>query len=138
MQLRFSVFFMAIILILNLPFDDGQCTETDIQLQDLIGIWKPDTDNDMYIRFIKFYNDGTYRIAYSVEKIETRPIDKGRIRLEGEDITFIPLESPACKTNTGKYTIKKIEKSKFEFTVQEDLCDRRRCLFGHRLIRIKP
>ena len=138
MQLRFSVFFMAIILIFHLPFDDGQCTETGIQLQDLIGIWKPDTDNDMYIRFIKFYDDGTYRIAYDVEKIETRPTDKGQIKLEGKDITFTPSESPMCKNNQGKYTIKKIEKDKFEFTVQEDPCDRRRCLFSRNLIRISP
>ena len=64
-----------------------------------------------------------------LEKIETRPTDKGQIKLEGKDITFIPSESPMCKTNTGKYAIKKIEKGKFEFTFQEDQCDRRRCLF---------
>jgi len=138
MKSRFTVFFMAIVLMLFLAIENGQCTDSCVQLKDLIGIWKPDTTNDMLISFIKFYDDGTYRIAYDVEKIETRPTDKGRIKLEGKDITFIPSESPMCKTNPGKYTIKKIEKGKFEFTVQEDPCDRRRCLFGSKLIRIKP
>ena len=129
---------MAIFLMLFLVIENGQSTEPVIQLQDLIGIWKPDTTNDMFISFIKFYDDGTYRIAYDVEKIETIPTDKGKIKLEEKDITFIPSESPMCKTNKGKYTINKIEKNKFEFTVKEDLCDRRRCLFGQKLIRISP
>jgi hypothetical protein len=129
---------MTIVFMFFSAVENGQCTDAGVQLKDLIGIWKPDTTDDMLTSVIKFYDDGTYRIAYDVEKIETRPIDKGQIRLDGEDITFIPSESPACKTNTGKYTIKKIEKSKFEFTVQEDPCDRRRCLFGRKLIRIKP
>ena len=138
MKLRSPVFFMAIIFMFFSAVENGQCTDTGVQLNDLIGIWRPDTNSDMFISYIKFYDDGTYRIAYSVEKIETRPIDKGQIKLEGKDITFIPSESPACETITGTYIIKKIEKGKFEFTVQKDLCDRRRCLFGRKLIQIKP
>ena len=138
MRLKSLILVMTILVMTFLAVENGQCEETGVQLKDLIGIWKPDTTNDMLISFIKFYDDGTYRIAYDVEKIETRPTDKGRIKLEGKDITFIPSESPMCKTNPGKYTIKKIEKGKFEFTVQEDPCDRRRCLFGSKLIRIKP
>ena len=138
MRLKSLILVMTILVMTFLTVENGQCEETGVQLKDLIGIWKPDTTNDMLISFIKFYDDGTYRIAYDVEKIETRPTDKGQIKLEGKDITFIPSESPMCKTNPGKYTIKKIEKGKFEFTVQEDPCDRRRCLFGSKLIRIKP
>ena len=138
MRLKSLILVMTILVNTFLAVENGQCEETGVQLKDLIGIWKPDTTNDMLISFIKFYDDGTYRIAYDVEKIETRPTDKGQIKLEGKDITFIPSESPMCKTYPGKYTIKKIEKSKFEFTVQEDPCDRRRCLFGSKLIRIKP
>ena len=138
MRLKSLILVMTILVMTFLAVENGQCEETGVQLKDLIGIWKPDTTNDMLISFIKFYDDGTYRIAYDVEKIETRPTDKGQIKLEGKDITFIPSESPMCKTNPGKYTIKKIEKGKFEFTLQEDPCDRRRCLFGRKLIRIKP
>jgi hypothetical protein len=138
MRLKSLILVMTMLVMTFLAVENGQCEETGVQLKDLIGIWKPDTTNDMLISFIKFYDDGTYRIAYDVEKIETRPTDKGQIKLEGKDITFIPSESPMCKTNPGKYTIKKIEKGKFEFTVQEDPCDRRRCLFGSKLIRIKP
>ena len=138
MRLKSLILVMAILFMLFFANENGQCTDSCVQLKDLIGVWKPDTTNDMFISFIKFYDDGTYRIAYDVEKIETRPTDKGQIKLEGKDITFIPSESPMCKTNPGKYTIKKIANGKFEFTVQEDPCDRRRCLFGSKLIRIKP
>ena len=138
MRLRIIFLFMAFFLMALGTIGNGVCEDAGENLKDLIGIWKPDTTNDMLTSVIKFYDDGTYRIAYDAEKIETRPIDKGQIRLEGEDITFIPSESPACKTNIGKCTIKKIEKGKFEFIVQEDPCDRRRCLFGRKLIQIKP
>jgi hypothetical protein len=114
-----------------------QCTENGIQLKDLIGIWKLGTTNDMLISFIKFYDYEAYRSAYDVEK-KTRPTDKSQIKFDGKDITFIPSESPMCKTNQGKYTIKKIEKGKFEFTVQKDQSERRRCLFGRILIWISP
>jgi hypothetical protein len=43
-----------------------------------------------------------------------------------------------CKTNPGKYAIKKIENGKFEFIVQEDPCERRRCVFGRKIIRVEP
>ena len=138
MRLKSLILVMTILVMTFLAVENGQCEETGVQLKDLIGIWKPDTTNDMLISFIKFYDDGTYRIAYDVEKIETRPTDKGQIKLEGKDITFIPSESPMCKTNQGKYTIKKIEKGKFEFTVQKDQSERRRCLFGRILIWISP
>ena len=42
--------------------------EQMIQLSDLVGIWKPDTTNDMFISYIKFYDDGAYRIAYEIGK----------------------------------------------------------------------
>jgi hypothetical protein len=65
MNLRFPVLFMAIVLMF-LAVEKGQCTDAGIQLNDLVGIWKPDTTNDMFISFIKFYGDGNYRIAYDV------------------------------------------------------------------------
>ncbi|MGD9017891.1 MAG: hypothetical protein PVH30_10935, partial [Desulfobacterales bacterium] len=95
MDLRFPVFLIAIACIF-FSIKNGQCTDTDVELTDLVGIWKPDTSNDMLISYIRFYNDGNYRIAYDVEKIETRPTDKGKIKLKGKDITFIPSESPMC------------------------------------------
>jgi hypothetical protein len=138
MKLKLPGLFITIIFMFFLSAENGQSTDAGVQLKDLIGIWKPDTTNDMLISFIKFYNDGTYRIAYDVEKIETRPTDKGQIILEGENITFIPSESPMCKSDPGKYTIIKVEKDMFEFAVQDDTCERRRCLFGRKLIRIEP
>ena len=129
----------SLILVMTfLAVENGQCEDTGVQLKDLIGIWKPDLPGDDVSKVIKFNEDGTYIIAYDIDKLATRPLDRGKIRLEGEQITFIPSESPSCKTTMGKYTIKMTEKGNFQFTLQEDSCDRRRCLFGPELIRIKP
>ena len=138
MRLKSLILVMTILVMTFLAVENGQCEETGVQLKDLIGIWKPDLPGDDVGEVIKFNDDGTYIIAYDVDKLATRPLDRGQIKLEGEQITFMPSESPACKTTMGKYTIKMTEKGKFQFTLQEDPCDRRRCLFGRNLIRIKP
>ncbi len=138
MRLKSLIFVMTIFVMTFLAVENGQCEETGVQLKDLIGIWKTDLPGDNVSEVIKFNDDGTYIIAYDVDKLSTRPLDRGQIKLEGEQITFMPSESPACKTTMGKYTIKMTEKGNFQFTLQEDPCDRRRCLFGRKLIRIKP
>jgi len=138
MRLKPLIFVMTIFVMTFLAVENGQCEETGVQLKDLIGIWKPDLPGDNVSEVIKFNDDGTYIIAYDVDKLATRPLDRGQIKLEGGQITFMPSESPACKTTMGKYTIKMTEKGSFQFTLQEDPCDRRRCLFGRKLIRIKP
>ena len=138
MRLKPLIFVMTIFVMTFLAVENGQCEETGVQLKDLIGIWKPDLPGDNVSEVIKFNDDGTYIIAYDVDKLATRPLDRGQIKLEGVQITFMPSESPACKTTMGKYTIKMTEKGNFQFTLQEDPCDRRRCLFGRKLIRIKP
>jgi hypothetical protein len=138
MRIKSPILVLAITFITFFATENGPCQDNSIQLKDLIGIWKPDSSNDNLSSVIKFGENGTYRIAYNVERLDTRPIDKGQFKLEGEHITFIPSESPACKTNTGEYTIKMTEKGNFEFTRLEDPCDRRRCLFGRELIRINP
>jgi hypothetical protein len=138
MRLKSLIFVMTIFVMTFLAVENGQCQETGVQLKDLIGIWKPDLPGDNVSEVIKFNDDGTYIIAYDVDKLATRPLDRGQIKLEGEQITFMPSESPACKTTIGKYTIKMTEKGNFQFTLQEDSCDGRRCLFGPELIRYMP
>lgn len=112
--------------------------DTGVQLKDLVGIWKPNLFEDDVTNVIKFSGDGTYRIAWNIDMIDTRPVDRGQTKLEGDHVIFIPSESPACGKNAGNYTIKMTEKGNLKFTLQEDLCDRRCCLFGRELIRMVP
>ncbi len=138
MRLKALILFMTIFVMTFLAVEKGHCEETGVKLKDLIGIWKPDLPGNNVSEVIKFNDDGTYIIAYDVDKLAKRPLDRGQIKLEGGQITFMPSESPACKTTMGKYIIIMTEKGNFQFTLQEDPCDRRRCLFGSKLIRIKP
>ena len=139
MKTGFQIFCVVAIFLFFLKAEPTLSTEDSIPLNDLIGIWTQDTTPEDYTTsVIKFSKDGTYTIAYDVEKITTRPVDKGQIKLEGKDIIFIPSESPMCRTNPGRYAINKIEKEKFELTVQEDPCERRRAALNRKLIRINP
>ena len=84
-----------------------------VELKDLIGIWKPDLPQEGYSMVLKFSGDGNYRMAWSVEKLDTRPVDRAQVRFEGQQVTFVSSESPTCKNYIGKYNIKMTEKVTF-------------------------
>lgn len=139
MKLIFQILFVVTISLFFLKAETAQSTDEIIQLNDLVGIWTQDTTPEDFTKsVIKFSKDGTYTIAYDVEKIETKPVDKGELKFEGKDIVLIPSESPMCTNYSGKYAIKKIEKDKLELTAQEDPCERRRAALNRALIRIYP
>jgi hypothetical protein len=137
MKQIFQILFVVIISLFFFKAETAQSSDEIIQLNDLVGIWTQDTSPEDFTKsVIKFREDGTYTIAYDIEKIETGPVDKGQIKFEGIDIVFIPSESPMCTNNSGKYAINKIEKDKLELTAQEDTCERRRAALNRKLIRI--
>ena len=138
MKLIFQITFVTIIFLSFLAVESALCKDDNIQLNDLIGIWTQDMTGDYLRSVVKFSKDGTYIIAYDVEKIKTRPTEKGQIKIEGKDITFIPSESHMCKNTLGRYAINKVEKKKFKFIVQEDQCIPRRDTFSRKIIRINP
>lgn len=138
MKLISQITFVTIIFLSFLAVESALCKDDNIQLNDLIGIWTQDMTGDYLRSVVKFSKDGTYIIAYDVEKIETRPTEKGQIEIEEMNITLIPLESHMCETTHGRYAINIVEKSKLEFNVQEDQCIPRRDTFGRKLIRINP
>ena len=138
MWLKSLILFMTIFLMTFLTIGNSLCEDTGFKSKDLIGIWKPDLPEEGFSKVLKFSNDGTYRIAWSVEKLDTRPVDKGQVRFEGEQVTFVPSGSPTCKTNTGRYSIKMTEKGNFQLTVNDDPCYERRADFVPEWTRVKP
>ena len=119
-----TFFLMAFLVIGN-----SQSGETSVTLKDLIGIWKPDVSGGDHTLIIKFNDDGSFRMAWKVDRLDTRPIDKGQVRLEGKQVTFFSSESLTCKNEIGKYTIGMIEKGTFRLTMQEDPCVSRSSVF---------
>ena len=127
MRLKSLILFMTILSISYWAIGNSQSEDAGANLKNLIGMWKPDSDH--YNLVLKFNTDGTFGIAYSVEKLDTRPIDRGKFKIEGEQLTFVSSGSPTCKTHIGKYSIKMIKKGNFQLTVEQDPCNDRRGFF---------
>ena len=123
----FSIYLLSIIIVAFGVVGYGVCGEDDTNLNKLIGYWKPDIPNPGYI--LIFRSDGTYAVAYSIEKLDTRPMFIGDVKIEGDRVTFISSNSPNCKTMVGNYTIKINENDNFQLTVNEDPCDGRQWIF---------
>ena len=127
MWLKSFVLFIVFLLVTFLAIGNSYSEDDSVKLIDLIGLWKSDSDH--YDIVLKFNTDGTFGIAYSVEKLDYRPIDRGKFKLEGQQVTFISSESPTCKSYTGKYGVKMIKKGNLQLTVEEDPCYDRRGFF---------
>ena len=126
MWLKSIILFITISLIAFLAVGNGDCESIGVKSEDLIGIWEQDLPADILI-VLKIGADGTFRMAWEVEKLNTRPIDKGQIKFDGNQVTFVSSESPTCKNLIGKYNIMMTEKGNFQLTEMEDPCyDRRR------------
>ena len=136
---QISLFLLATFFLIAFSIvGNSQRTETSVTFKDLIGIWKSDVPGDDHSLVVKFNGDGSYRMAWKIDRLDTRPIDKGQVRLDGKQITFFSSDSLTCKNEIGKYTINRIENGNFQLTMQEDPCVARRSVFAPEWNRIKP
>jgi hypothetical protein len=100
------------------PWDRVETTP-GITVEDLIGIWR-----HPWGMYLKLNEDGTYRLAEIVARLETLPSELGRFELEGRTFTFITSnESPGCTGQTGSYQVELTEQGKLRYvSLQEDPC----------------
>jgi len=100
------------------PWDRVETTP-GIRVEDLTGIWR-----HPWGMHLKLNEDGTYRLAEIVARLETLPSEFGRFELEGTTFTFITSnESPGCTGQTGSYQVELTEQGKLRFVpLQEDPC----------------
>ena len=116
-------------LITLLTIGNSQSNETHITVKDLIGIWKPNAPGDDHSLVIKFAGDGSFQMAWKVDRLDSRPIDRGHFSLEEKQVTFFSSDSLTCKDEIGKYSIAMIERGRFQLTMIEDPCVSRRSVF---------
>ena len=128
MWLKNLILFMAIFFMTFLSIENGNCGDTGIKPKELIGIWKQDIPVDIVL-VLRLSADGTFRMAWGVDRLDTRPVDRGKVKFEGNQVTFASSESPTCKNHIGNYNISMTEKGNFQLTVEEDPCYDRRGFF---------
>lgn len=138
MTLKSLVLIIAFLLVSFLAIGNSYSEDNGVKFDELVGIWKPDVPQGVLDMFLKFNGDSTFSIAYDVEKLETRPVDKGKIKIEGKQVTFISSGSPTCKDKIGKYDIKLSGEGNFQLAAHEDPCSDRRSIFVPEWTRVKP
>ncbi len=126
---KLKILFVIFIVITFLVIGNGHSEEMNVTLKDFVGTWKPDVSGGNHSPVIKFNGDGSFRMAWKVEKLDSRPIDKGQVRLKGKQVAFFSSDSLTCKNEVGKYTIGMIDKDSFQLNMQEDPCVSRSSVF---------
>ena len=79
---------LSIIIFLTtlLVIGTSHCEDTAVNLKNSIGIWEPDLPEKGYSTVIEFSGNKSFRMAWSIEKLETRPVDRGSFKLEGKKL----------------------------------------------------
>ena len=95
--------------------------ENNITMLDLLGIWQQHSDIPWAIQFNE---NGTFRTAYTVLRLEKIPKDEGRFQLEGTSLTLISNDDceGSCKGLEGRYKVEFTEYGRLLLKEQEDPC----------------
>jgi hypothetical protein len=110
--------FFGLIVLLN---SAGTCAENHITSKDLIGVWFLNAEIPWALQLSE---DGTFRAAHTVLRLEKVPKDAGRFVLDGNLLTFISNEyfDGYCKGLSGSYWVELVEEGKLIFMKQKDQC----------------
>ncbi len=82
----------------------------------LVGIWSN------FYTFLKYSEDDTFSLAYSVAYLETHPHDWGTYTFDGEIITFYGDEEGVCHGVIGIFEVELSKDGEALFTTVEDSC----------------
>ena len=101
--------------------------EDKITLKRLSGIWWTYDANDVPWA-IQFNEDGTFRVAHTVLRLEKLPKDEGKFQLEGNSLTLISNKDCAgsCKGLKGSYEVEFTKYNKLLLKEQNDQCMERK------------
>ena len=100
--------------------------EDDITVQKLLGIWW--TYREQVPWAIQFNEDGTFRSAHTVLRLQSSPEDEGRFKLEGTSLTLISHQDCEgyCKGMKGVYKVEFTKLNQLLLKPLEDECSARK------------
>jgi len=121
-KLRWMVVCVAWIVIIALL---AACQPpTTLTSDDLVGIW---TSTVTDYGYVEYFEDGTWRQAYTLKQLETLNEYKGQYQLQGSRLTLQSAEdSPRCPGLEGSYQVRINEKGELEYELEADECTVRR------------
>jgi hypothetical protein len=97
--------------------------EDNITMQRLSGIWWTYDANDTPWA-IQFNEDGTFRIAHTVLRLDKVPRDEGKFQVEGTSLILISNKDceGSCKGLKGNYKVEFTKYDKLRLKEQDDQC----------------
>ena len=97
--------------------------EDNITMQRLSGIWWT-YDADDIPWAIQFNENGTFRIAHTVLRLDKLPKDEGKFQLEGTSLILISNKDceGSCKGLKGTYKVEFTKYDKLRLKEQDDQC----------------
>ena len=118
---------MALIVMFGIFVSTDVYAEDKITIQKLSGIWWTYDANDVPWA-IQFNEDGTFRIAHTVLRLEKLPKDEGKFQLEGNSLILISNKDCAgsCKGLKGNYEVEFTKYDKLLLKEQDDQCMERK------------
>jgi hypothetical protein len=101
--------------------------EDKITMQKLSGTWWT-YDADDIPWAVQFNEDGTFRMAHTVLRLERIPKDEGKFKLEGTSLILISNKDceGSCKGLEGNYKIEFTKYDKLMLKEQDDQCMERK------------
>ncbi len=117
----FIISSIALIVMMGALNSSETYGENNITMTDLLGIWHQYSDIPWAIQFNE---DGTFRSAHTVLRLEKVSKDEGRFQLEGTSLTLISNDDfeGSCKGLEGRYKVEIIEYGRLLLKEQEDQC----------------
>jgi hypothetical protein len=118
----FAMIVMSVVLIAAETYGEDKIT-----MQRLSGIWWTYDANDVPWA-IQFNEDGTFRIAHTVLRLDNLPKDEGKFQLEGESLILISDKDceGSCKGLEGNYKVEFTKYDKLLLKEQDDQCSERK------------
>lgn len=101
--------------------------ENKITMQKLFGIWWT-CDANQVPWAIQFNEDGSYRMAHTVLRLDKMPQDEGKFQLEETSLTLISNKDceGSCKGLEGNYKVEFTKYDKLMLIEQADQCMERK------------
>ncbi len=118
---------MALIVMSIIFIAAETCGEDKITMNKLSGVWWTYDANEVPWA-IKFNEDGSYRMAHTVLRLNKMPKDEGKFQLKGTSLTLISNKDceGSCKGLEGSYKVEFTKYDKLMLIEQADQCMERK------------
>lgn len=135
----FIISSMTLIMVIGIFNSADTFGEDNIAKQKLLGIWWTQDSNDTPWA-IQFNENGTFRTAQTILRLEKLPIDEGQFLLQGTSLTLISNKDcdGSCKGLQGIYNLELTKYGDLIFEEQKELCMERREICSYPWTKVIP